>query len=116
MVNDDYNFQKDVQERLRLERLARRILGVPDNASLAEIKKAYWLLAMQHHPDKNPGDKEALRHFHNIRAAYDYLTKGEGGRDLSPGDESPFPGSASDQYDTTNTWGYFLWWRDKFFR
>jgi molecular chaperone DnaJ len=49
------------------------VLGVPKNASAAEIKKAYRKLAQQYHPDTRPGDKEAEERFKEISAANDVL-------------------------------------------
>src|SRR5919198_571758 len=50
-----------------------QVLGVPKNASAADIKKAYRKLAQQHHPDANPGNKEAEERFKEISAAYDVV-------------------------------------------
>lgn len=49
------------------------ILGVAKNASGDEIKKAYRKLAMQFHPDKNPGNKEAEAKFKEATEAYENL-------------------------------------------
>ena len=49
------------------------ILGVSKNATDAEIKKAYRKLAVQFHPDKNPGDKSAEEKFKKIVDAYSIL-------------------------------------------
>ena len=51
-----------------------KILGVPENASQAEIKKAFRKLAFQHHPDTNPGnEQEAAERFKEISEAYGVL-------------------------------------------
>lgn len=50
------------------------ILGVARTASADELKKAYRKLAMQHHPDRNPGDKKAEEKFKEISHAYDVLS------------------------------------------
>jgi molecular chaperone DnaJ len=53
------------------------ILGVSRSASADEIKSCYRKLAMQYHPDRNPGDAEAEEHFKEISQAYDILADPE---------------------------------------
>src|SRR5438128_685405 len=50
------------------------ILGVNKNSSADEIKKAYRKVAMQHHPDRNPGDKASEEHFKEAAEAYEILS------------------------------------------
>jgi molecular chaperone DnaJ len=49
------------------------VLGIQKNASKDDIKKAYRKLAVQYHPDKNPGNKEAEEKFKEATEAYEVL-------------------------------------------
>jgi molecular chaperone DnaJ len=49
------------------------VLGIQKNASKDDIKKAYRKLAIQYHPDKNPGNKEAEEKFKEATEAYEVL-------------------------------------------
>jgi molecular chaperone DnaJ len=53
------------------------ILGVSKNATAEEIKKAYRQKAIQFHPDKNPGNKEAEEKFKEAAEAYEILSNPE---------------------------------------
>jgi len=50
------------------------VLGVSKTAGGDEIKKAYRKVAMQFHPDRNPGDKEAEEKFKEAAEAYEVLS------------------------------------------
>ena len=50
------------------------ILGITKSSSPDEIKKAYRKVAMQHHPDRNPGDKAAEEKFKEAAEAYEILS------------------------------------------
>ena len=74
------------------------LLGVSRNASEEEIKKAYRKLALQYHPDRNPGDKQSEEKFKEVSEAYQILSDAEKRAKYDQyghaafGDGSPFPG------------------------
>ncbi|OAY73691.1 DnaJ protein ERDJ3B, partial [Ananas comosus] len=53
------------------------VLGVSKGASEEQIKRAYRKLALQYHPDKNPGNEEANKKFADINNAYEVLADQE---------------------------------------
>lgn len=53
------------------------ILGIGKNATAEEIKKAYRKVAIQFHPDKNPGNKEAEEKFKEAAEAYEVLSNAD---------------------------------------
>ncbi len=61
------------------------ILNVPENADGEEIKKAFRILAMKYHPDKNPGDRTAEERFKKINEAYAVLSDTEKRRSYDSG-------------------------------
>lgn len=54
-----------------------QVLGVPDAATPAEIKKAYRKLAKQYHPDANPNNPQAAERFKEISEAHSVLSDAE---------------------------------------
>jgi molecular chaperone DnaJ len=90
------------------------VLGVAKTASDAELKSAFRKLAMQHHPDKNPGDKAAEAKFKELNEAYQMLSDPQrraaydrfghaafenGGAGGGPGFGPDFASSMSDMFD-----------------
>jgi molecular chaperone DnaJ len=53
------------------------VLGVNRDAADEDIKKAYRKLAMKHHPDRNPGNKDAEEKFKEAKEAYEVLCEPE---------------------------------------
>lgn len=48
-----------------------KVLGVAKNASVKDIKKAYYQLAKKYHPDANKSDPEAPKKFQEVSEAYE---------------------------------------------
>jgi molecular chaperone DnaJ len=61
------------KERMTTKRDYYEVLGLDRAASLEEVKKAYRVLALKHHPDKNPGDKSSEERFKEATEAYEVL-------------------------------------------
>jgi len=85
-----------------------RVLGVDRGASEKDIAKAYKVLALKHHPDKNPNDKEAAEErFKAITEAYEVLR--DAGKRAAydqfgkEGAGCPAGGGASDQKQWAST-------------
>jgi molecular chaperone DnaJ len=53
------------------------VLGVQRTCTEVDLKAAFRKLAMQHHPDRNPGDKDCEHKFKEINEAYDVLKDGD---------------------------------------
>ncbi|MFQ6122789.1 MAG: DnaJ domain-containing protein, partial [Dehalococcoidales bacterium] len=60
--------------RDKVKRDYYEVLGVSRDADEAAIKRAYRSLAMKYHPDRNPGDAEAVERMKEINEAYAVLT------------------------------------------
>ena len=109
---------EDWQAKTRLlslrERRARGILGVSDFASKEEIKRAWRRETLKHHPDHHGDSAESHRRFLLIHCAYRYLIDRGGCKEL---DSVNLPDEEllDEKYRLDNLWGYFLWWRDRYF-
>ena len=65
------------------------VLGVRQDASETEIKRAYRRLARRFHPDINPGDREAAAHFQQVLEAYETLIDRERRGRYDSGEAAP---------------------------
>src|SRR2546422_3094156 len=76
-----------------------QVLGVARDASLEDIKKAYRKLALQYHPDRNPGNKEAEENFKAATEAYEVLSDPGTRRNYDQFGEAGIKGAGFHHYD-----------------
>lgn len=74
-------------------------LGVPRTASADEIKRQYYKLAMQYHPDRNKGDKKAEEKLQKINAAYTVLKDEDKRRQYDQFGSAAFDGSGGGGFE-----------------
>lgn len=79
------------------------ILGVDEDASKQEIKKAYRDLARKHHPDRNPDDPKAEERFKRIQKAYSVLSDEEKRQQYDA--QRRFGGGFGDMNGGRGAWG-----------
>ena len=114
-MKDDAEFMERINRDLAARKVARRLLGVPEHAGAAQLKRAYRRAAIEHHPDHHGNTAEANRRFALIKCAYELLAFDKPGDALlaEAGSRSGVP--ENDTYRLDNRWGHFCWWRERFF-
>lgn len=99
-----------------------QVLGVPDSASAADIKKAYRRLAKQFHPDANPDNPQAAERFKEISEAHATLSDADKRKHYDQmrrlgafepsqrrgGAGAPHSGGASSEFDFSDISGFGL--------
>jgi hypothetical protein len=115
MLKDDYDFRARINRELQARRAACKILGVEENVTEKELKKAYRQASLKYHPDRNPNDNDAGKKFTLINCAYELLAEDKPCGMLLEEIKSWSGVPEDDKYKLDNPWGHFLWWREKFF-
>jgi len=91
------------------------VLGLEQGATEQETRVAFRRAAFDHHPDRNAGDPDAARRFLAATRAFRYLTGSASADAVLEMEEDPTPHPEDEHYDLGNRWGFFLWWRERFF-
>jgi preprotein translocase subunit Sec63 len=115
MRRNDDQFMERASRDLKARSMACKVLGVTETAGEEELKKAYRLAAMKFHPDKNLNDPDAVKKFTLVKCAYELLAEDKECPELLKEIDSWSGVPEDEKYKLDNTWGHFLWWREKFF-
>ncbi len=94
-----------MEQTLAGDNIYYTLLGVDRNASEEEIKRAYRKLVFLYHPDRNPGDEEAMRNFRLVSEAYQCLSNQEKqsqSKDSRKDDPGSKNGSRKHTHEQTN--------------
>ena len=110
----DRDWQAEISLLQERERKARAILGVPESAGKQEIRRAFRRASRVHHPDVNGGSEDSSRRFHLVCCAYKFLTEVQACPALDQLDAPPAT-LTDGKYRLNNPWGYWCWWREKYF-
>ena len=114
-MKDDLEFMERITRDLAAREAACQVLGVSEGADKGDLKKAYRKASMKYHPDHNQDDANAAKRFVLVKCAYELLTEDKPCpqllEEINTWDGVPEDG----KYKLDNPWGYFLWWREKFF-
>ena len=108
------NFQDDLLLLKQREKKARAILGVSENASRQQIRRAFRKACRTTHPDAAGNNPENVRQFRLVCSAYRFLENNETSAEL---DAYEFSGVAAGEQrrERENPWSYWCWWRESFF-
>ena len=115
MIKHDYDFAEKINRDLQARRAARKILDIEEDADEETIKKAYRRASLKYHPDHNLNDSDAEKKFTLIKCAYELLINDKPCDRLLDEIKSWTGVPEDGKYKLDNPWGYFLWWRDKYF-
>jgi hypothetical protein len=114
-MKDDLEFMAKITRDLAARKAACQILGVPEDVSKEDLKKAYRKASMKYHPDHNQEGTETAKQFVLVKCAYELLAEDKPCpqllEEINTWDGVPEDG----KYKLDNPWGHFLWWREKFF-
>ena len=112
---DEPDFQERIAREIKAQRTALAVLGLEQGATEREARAAFRRAAFEHHPDRNAGAPDASRRFRAATRAFRYLTGSASADVVLETEEGPVPHPEDEHYDLSNRWGFFLWWRERFF-